>query len=254
MAVYLYYSLVPDVLVASMLPPDEFGEYYATGKKYKSKGQALFFEVDPSYRNPYFEIDAAFAQCQTKPDGTPKRSVYVSMYRVLEHLTPSALGKLYLTTAMGATLSLDRATAIPPVEPELHMYQTLAPINSLVVSRLSPAAYAADVTTAPSHLFRFPGVCFVELGLGALARDPENGQEGDLPYGFVQHLREALLQLTPNGKRNKLVQRVHSLVFPYRMVKHGFYVALGGEFLHYAMPSPEELRRDHGDWWRKANL
>ncbi len=28
----LYLSLIPQALVASMLPPEEFGRYYATGK------------------------------------------------------------------------------------------------------------------------------------------------------------------------------------------------------------------------------
>lgn len=47
----------------------------------------------------------------------------------------------------------------------------------MVVSVLDPAAYYADVTVKPSHSFSFPGMCFVELELGPLALDPENGQE-----------------------------------------------------------------------------
>jgi hypothetical protein len=254
MSVHLYFSLIPEALIASMLPPEQFGQYYATGHKFKSKGQALFFEIDPTYRHEYFDIDAAFAKCVAKPDGSPKNSVYVSMYRVMEHLSVSALGKLYLTTAMGATLGLSRGGGIPKPEQELHMYQDLAPINSLVVSRLDPAAFYADVTVIPSKLFRFPGMCFVELELGPLATDPENGQEGDLPYSFLQHLREALLELKPGNKRNKLVHRVHSLVFPFRMVKNGFYVGIGDEFVFYPMLSQSALRRDYSNWWRSANL
>ena len=253
MAVHLYFSLIPEALIASMLPPEQFGQYYATGHKFKSKGQALFFEIDPSYRHPYFDIDGAFAKCVTKPDGSPKSSVYVSMYRVMEHLTMASLGKLYLTTAMGATLGLSRGPVPAPV-PELHMYQDLTPINSLVVSRLDPAFFCADVTSTPSKFFRFPGLCFVELELGPLARDPENGQEGDLPYTFMQHLREALLEVRQKDKPNKLVHRVHSLEFPYRMVKDGFYLGIGPELVHYPMPSQTVLRRDHITWWRSANL
>jgi len=254
MSAHLYFSLIPEALIASMLPPDQFGQYYATGHKFKSKGQALFFEIDPSYRHEYFDIDGAFAKCVAKPDGSPKNSVYVSMYRVMEHLSMASLGKLYLTTAMGATLELSRAGEVPAPVPELHMYQDLAPINSLVVSRLDPATFCADVTSKPSKFFRFPGLCFVELELGPLARDPENGQEGDLPYTFMQHLREALMELKPGGKRNKLVHRVHSLVFPFRMVKGGFYVGIGAEFTHYPMPSQAVLRKDFSNWWRSANL
>ncbi len=254
MSIHLYYSLIPEALIASMLTPEQFGQYYATGHKFKSKGQAVFFEVDPEYRHPYFDIEGCFARCRARPDGAPKNSVYVSMYRVLEHLTLDALGKLYLTTAMGATLGIDRGDAVPQPKQELHMYQDLSPINSLVVSVLDPAGYYADVTTKPSHSFHFPGMCFVELDLGPLAIDPESGKEGDLPYSFMQHLREALLVLDPKDKQNKLVHRVHSLEFPYRMVKDGFYVGIGTELVYYPMLAQSTLRRDHITWWRSANI
>lgn len=254
MSIHLYFSLIPEALIASMLTPEQFGQYYATGHKFKSKGQAVFFEVDPAYRHPQFDIEGCYARCRPRADGSPKNSVYVSMYRVLEHMSLSALGKLYLTTAMGATLGLDRGAAPPAPKRELHMYQDLAPINSLVVSVLDPAGYYADVTTKPSHSFHFPGMCFVELDLGPLAIDPVNGQEADLPYPFMQHLREALMVLDPRDKQNKLVHRVHSLEFPYRMVKNGFYVGIGAELVYYPMPSHMTLRRDHITWWRSANL
>lgn len=254
MSIHLYFSLIPEALIASMLPPEQFGQYYATGHKFKSKGQAVFFEVDPAFRHPYFDIEGCYARCRAKPDGKPKNSVYVSMYRVLEHLQLGALGKLYLTTAMGQTLGLERAAALPKVRPELHMYQDLAPINSLVVSVLDPAGYYADVTTKPSHSFHFPGMCFVELELGRLAIDPENGLDTDLPYSFMTHLREALMVLEPKEKQNKLVHRVHPLEFPYRMVKQGFYMGIGPELLFYPMLDPATLRRDHPNWWRSANL
>ena len=254
MSIHLYFSLIPEALIASMLTPEQFGQYYATGHKFKSKGQALFFEVDPTYRNPYFDIDGCYARCTTKADGTPKNSVYVSMYRVLENLTLNALGKLYLTTAMGQTIGIPRGASLPEPREELHLYQDLAPINSLVCSVLDPAAYYADVTTKPSHAFNFPGMCFVELELGPLAFDPENGQEGDLPYSFMQHLREALMVLDRKDKWNKLVHRVHPLTFPYRMVKNGYYIGIGSEIVYYPMPSQVTLRNEYPNWWRSANI
>jgi hypothetical protein len=97
-------------------------------------------------------------------------------------------------------------------------------------------------------------MCFVELDLGPLAHDPENGQDDDLPYTFMQHLREALLVLKPATKENKLVHRVHPLEFPFRMVKGGFYMGIGSELVHYPMLSQPVLRKDHANWWRSANL
>ena len=47
MKIHYYLSLIPDSLIASMLPPEEFGSYYALGSHKRSRGQAIFFEIDP---------------------------------------------------------------------------------------------------------------------------------------------------------------------------------------------------------------
>lgn len=167
MTIHLYFSLVPEALIASMLEPEQFGQYYATGHSYKSKGQAIFFEVDPKFRHEFFNIDEGFERCVAHPDGTPKNSVYISVYRVLEHIPVSALGKLYLGTAYGQTLGLSRADSFPAKGKGLHMYQDLAPINSLVVSAQDPKTYYEKVTSQPNKFIRFPGLCFVELELAA---------------------------------------------------------------------------------------
>lgn len=255
MTIHLYFSLIPEALIASMLPPEQFGQYYATGHKYKSKGQAIFFEIDPAFRNDFFEIDDALKRCVPRADGTPKNSVYISVYRVLEHIPVSALGKLYLSTAYGHTLALDAGKIAPHEERGLHMYQDLVPVNSLVVSNQGPISFYEGVTSKPSKFIRFPALCFVDLGLGALATDPANGPVGDLPYSFIHHLRETLLELGgTDSKETKMVHRVHSLEFPYRMVKSGFYIGNGADLAFYPMLSHEDLRRDHNQWWRSANL
>ena len=263
MPVYLYFSLIPEALIASNLTPEKFGQYYATGSSYKSKGQCLFFEVDASFRNDYFAIDAAIARCVPAADGTPKHSVYVSLYRVLEHLPSAALGKLYLTTAYGHTVDLTRGELpekLPETDASLHLYQDLAPVNSLVVSNLDPIDFHASVTSNPTKFIRFPALCFVELELGELAHDPENGQASELPYPFIHHLRETLMVLRPktndepSTKDSKMVHRIHSLEFPYPMVRKGFYVGSGSDLAFYPMLSHRQLRDDNRQWWRSANI
>lgn len=260
MSVYLYFSLIPEALIASNLPPEQFGQYYATGSGYKSKGQCIFFAVDPGFRHDYFEIDTAIKRCVPAADGTPKHSVYVSVYRVLEHIPVSALGRLYLTTSYGHTLGIERGALPEEKGACLHLYQDLSPVNSLVVSNLEPAAFYDSVTNHPSKFIRFPGLIFVELELDELARDPENGKANELPYPFIHHLREALMVLQPrhddrpSTKDSKMVHRVHSLEFPYRMIKKGFYVGNGADFAFYPMLDHGELRDKHNQWWRSANL
>ena len=46
-ATHLYLSLIPQALIASMLEPSSFGRYYAVGTRVHSRGEAIFFEVDP---------------------------------------------------------------------------------------------------------------------------------------------------------------------------------------------------------------
>ena len=110
---HLYLSVMPEALVASQLPPHAFGAYYATGSRKKSRSQAMFFELDPDFRHEYFNIEAGYKRLVPHEDGSPKRSVYISIYRVLEHVPLSAIQKLYVTTRDGRTLGLDAADDIP---------------------------------------------------------------------------------------------------------------------------------------------
>lgn len=255
MDTYLYLSLVPEALIASQLPPEKFGQYYATGYGYKSKGQAVFFDVDLAFRDDYFDIDQALAHCVAHPDGRPKSSVYVSTYRVLEHVPASALGNLHLTTAYGATLPLTRSEGPLPSGNGLHLYKELAPVNSLVASSQGPREFYEEITVAPTKLVCFPALCFVELDLGELATDPVAGRGVDLPYENIHHLREVLIEVSQPDKATKLVERVQSQAFAYRMVRQGsgFFYGNGQELAFYPMPSHHELREHHPLWWRSAN-
>ncbi len=260
MDIHLYFSLIPEALIASNLPPEKFGQYYATGSSYKSRGQCLFFEVDSGFRSDYFDIPTALERCVPAAAGSPKHSVYVSVYRVLEHLPLAVLGKLYLTTAYGHTLALERGEMPAAEESCLHLYQDLAPVNSLVVSNLDAVAFYESVTIHPTKFIRFPGLFFVELELDELAKDPQNGQAASLPYSFMHHLREALMVLQPrtddqpSTKDSKMVHRVHSLEFPYRMVRHGFYVGNGKDLAFYPMLAHRDIRDRYKEWWRSANI
>jgi len=76
---YLYLSLTPEALIASMLPPYEFGNYLAVGTKKRTRGEAIFLEVDMEKLNNHFPLDLIEKRCVPKADGTPKRSVYLSI-------------------------------------------------------------------------------------------------------------------------------------------------------------------------------
>jgi hypothetical protein len=237
MTVHLYLSLIPEALIASMLSPEEFGNYYAVGSKKKSRGQAIFFEIDPDFKTKYFHIEEAIRRCVPHEDGSPKRSIYLSVYRVLENVPLNALGKLFLVTQDGRTL-----------------YREIAPVPPLVVSTLAPQAFYDLIVRNPTSLIKIPAVCFVELRLGQLADDPQNGNVGDLPYENIDHLRNCLLELRGKTIHTKMVDRLPPSVIPYRTIKNGVFVGNAERLIYYSLPPWEDLKKTDYAWWRSAGM
>lgn len=254
MSEHLYLSLIPEALILSQLEPEAFGAYYAVGSEGKTQGQAVFFELDPAFRHPRFSIDANLRRCVPHKDGKPKRSVYVSVYRVVEHVPLSAVRRLYLTTKDGRTLGIERSSGTPPdTDGGLHLYQEIAPLNPLVVSALGPASFHRFLMREGTPL-EVPSLCWTELRLGELAVDPENGSIGDLPYENIDHLRSCLSQLKTKMVTTKMVERLHPSGFAYRTVKDGVYYGTREGLALFPLPSAVELRDKHYHWWRSANL
>lgn len=254
MTVHLYLSLVPEALIASMLEPEEFGSYYAVGSKKKSSGQAIFLEVDPDFRSKYFRINEGISRCVPHEDGTPKSSIYIGVYRVLEHIDVSALGKLYLVTKDGRTLGIDPSKNTPALDDGLHLYKEIVPVSPLVASRLNPLEFFDLIVKNPTSLVTLPAIAFAELRLDELASNPEMGQVGDLPYSNMDHLREVLKDMKTKPVATKMVDRASPATFAYRTVKNGFFVGNESALAYYPMPSSDELRESNYRWWRSANM
>jgi hypothetical protein len=254
MATHLYLSLIPEALIASMLTPEEFGVYYAVGSAKKARGQAIFFEIDPKFRDDYFRIEEGFKRCVPHEDGSPKASIYISVYRVLEHIDLEAIQKLYLVTQDGRVLGLNPSTDIPEEGEGLHLYQEIAPVHPLVVSNRGPRDFYALIVNSPTSLISLPAICFVELKLGELATDPERGAVRDLPYPNIGHLRQCLVDLKTKTVDAKMVNRIQPASFPYRTIKSGIYIGNGDQLVYFAMPSQDELRTQYYRWWRSANV
>lgn len=254
MSVYLYLSLIPEALIASMLPPEDFGIYYAVGGKKKSSGQAMFFEVNPEFRSKYFRIQEGLARCIPHDDGAPKSSIYISVYRVLEHVPMAELGKLFMVTQDGRTLGLDHSEDFPTNDEGLHLYKEIAPVTPMVASRLNPVDFFDLIVRNPTSLVTLPAVTFTELRLGELAADPESGAIGDLPYANMDHLRGVLMDLKTKPVATKMVDRISPANFAYRTIKNGIFIGNERSLRYYPLPSNETLRIQHYRWWRSANM
>jgi hypothetical protein len=254
MAVYLYLNMLPEALIASMLPPHEFGTYMAVGTEKKSRGQAKFFSLDRSFKSDYFPMSEIESRCVTRADGQPKHSVYLSVYRVLEHVPMSAVGNLNLVTRDGRALEIPRTKTMPSCPHELHMYQEICPVRPRVVSSLDPQEFITFLTDSKKSI-HVPKIFFADLRLGDLAVDPEKGSSRDLPYPSLEHLRDCLKALrSAPGKGTKTVDRTPSDELPYRTVEHGFFLGDGKETLYYPMPGEQDLQGKYYEWWRSASM
>lgn len=251
---HLYLSLIPQALIASMLEPEAFGSYYAVGAQTHVKGEAIFFEVDPGFRSDDFPFHLVDERCVTQPNGAPKRSVYLSIYRVLSRIPVSALGDLYLVTNDGRTLALHREPYVAETASRLHLYQEFCPITPMVASRLEPHAFCRAITN-PEQPIHVPRIVFSELRLGDLAHDPMKGSARDIPYSNLEHLRDVLYEMQHNEtKPSKLVLKQVKEGVLYRMVQGGFYVGDQEEFAFYRFPDLDELENRYRNWWRSAQI
>ena len=254
MAVHLYLSLIPEALIASMLSPEEFGAYYAVGSEKKSRGQAIFFEIDPQFRGKGFQVDEAIKRCVPHDDGAPKSSIYISVYRVLENIPMEAIKSLYLTTQDGRTLKLDPSQNLPEQDKGLHLYREVSPVTPLVVSALGPETFYELIVKNPTSLIKLPAVCFVELRLDDLARDPENAAANDLPYKNIEHLRSCLVSLHSKAVSSKMVDRLPSSGIPFRTIKNGFFVGNAEKLMYFPFPEEKILVDKYYRWWRSATM
>jgi len=252
--IHLYLSMIPEALIASMLAPEEFGVYYAVGSQKKARGQAIFFEIDPDFRHDYFRIEEGIRRCMPHEDGSPKRSIYISVYRVLEHMSLDAIHKLYLVTQDGRVLGMESSEEFPEDTVGLHLYQEIAPVHPLIVSTLGPLEFYKLIVKNPVSLLSLPAICFVELRLGELAEDPEYGAVRDLPYSNIEHLRQCLVDLRTKTVHTKMVNRTQPASFPYRTIKSGIFMGNKERLLYFPMPSREELRAKNYYWLRSANM
>lgn len=253
MTVHLYLSLAPEALIASMLSPEEFSSYYAVGTTKKQHGEAMFVELDPNFRHDFFRIDEGLARCVAHADGSPKRSVYIATYRVLEHVPIQAMQHLYLVTAYGESLALEPSYDYPEDNAGLHLYQEIAPVTPLVVSTAGPVDFYEFLILNPESMVHIPAIAFVELRLGQLAYEPEFGAVEDLPYTNIHHLRECLVEIGTKSIHTKMVNRVQAIDFPYRTIKNGIYIGNSEKLVYFPLPTLDDLRNKYYRWWRSAN-
>jgi len=255
MAVHYYFMAFPmEALVASELEPDQFASYMATGKT-KSSSEALsFIEIKDGFGN-HFDWIHAQKKCVPHTDGRPKSSLYLSIYRTLEHIPLDALGTLYLVTRDGRALPIEKQSYENPKEwLGYALYKELCPVNPLAVSSLDPKKFGEYMTDKNSKV-HLPRIMFADLKVVDFDDMENSGNVGDIYDGNLQHLINCIENLRAGkGKLLKVVDRSYANRFGYQAIKDGIYVADQDGIVMYRMPSEEALKKDWYDWGRSAMI
>lgn len=251
---YLYLNLIPEALVVSMLPPQEYGKYLAVGSHRRTTQQAIFAELDPDFESDALPVGELDKKCVPHTDGAPRKSTYLSIYRVLENVPLSALKSLYLVTDDGRILELEQGEVPESTSSSLQLYQELAPMQPLVASSHSPAKFSTFITDR-SQPVSVEKIAFCDLKLNDLKDNPTLGLSDNLPYKDIPHLRDCLNSVWRKGSKDVKVvsRRIRAQIF-YRMIKTGFYIGEGDNMVCYPFPSLEELETTHYEWWRSAQF
>jgi hypothetical protein len=240
-----------EALIASQLEPEAFGLHMAVGTRKLTSGIITFLEIEPSFRHERFPLlDRIEEVCVLHPDGRPRASKYIAVYRVLEFLPLPAFRNLYLTTSDGRVLSLPASRGEREDDAGPSLFQELCPLSPLVVSGLGPTAFARHMTDEanPIHV---PRLLFADL---RLERDSRGRLSGDLPYANPGHLLECLGEVERAGdKRTKTVSRNPSMQGFFRSIRRGFFLGDPSGVQWYPFPSREELEVRHAWWWHSAS-
>ncbi|MCK4543275.1 MAG: hypothetical protein KAU17_13665 [Spirochaetales bacterium] len=251
-----YLTVFPaEALIASQLDPDQFGAHMAIGAKKGSSERLIFLDVEEKALEGSFDLDHAHRECVPHANGDPKHSVYLSVYRTLEHIPISALGNLYLTTKDGRSLMLSKkAYKAPDSSRGYYVYKELCPIPPVVVSSLAPKDFAVYMTD-PSVKISVPKILFAELKVIDF-NNRHTGHIGSLYDKRISHLLSCIATVTAKegAKKNKTFDRSHLESFSFQTISSGLYIGDGNELATYPMPGIDEIERDHYDWGKSAMI
>lgn len=255
MAIHYYLSAFPmEALIASELEPTQFGSYMATGSKKGSDELIIFAELEGGFGKD-FDWSYAEKKCVTHPNGDPKHSVYLSVYRTLENIPLSAMKSLYLTTRDGRSLELKRAESPElPKDREFYVYQELCPIKPLIVSKLAPEGFAQNLTDK-KNLVSVPKILFADLKTPNLDDMENTGNTGGFLLNKKAHFLSCVSSISDAaGKQNKTFDRSHVESFSFQTIASGIFLGDGKDLLMYPMPDVEEIKKSYYDWGRSALL
>lgn len=238
-----------EALIASQLDAEAFGQYMAVGRLHQTTGEEIFFEIDPGHAADSFNIDRARQECVPHPDGGPRRSKYVSIYRAMEKLPMAAFGRLYLATRDGRVLARESKEYTRNGDTGCSMFAELCPSSPLVVTLMQPPEFIKFATDLNNPI----GMPKIFLADMLIDQEPDGRLASYLPYQHPSHIVECIREVTENPtKKTKVVDRRPQLPSFFRTIRRGFFLGDQHGMKVYPFPTQDQMEEKHHLWWRSA--
>jgi len=243
-----------EALIASQLEPKKFASYMALGARKGSAEQLIFMTVEPEC-NDSIDWKHALTHCIPHRDGKLKNSVYLSVYRVVEHIPLEALGTCYLVTKDGLSLAIEKQDYIKTNNNDpFSLYQEICPVSPLAVSSFSPEDFAEHILNGSGKI-SLPAMMFADIRVIDFDDMENSGNVGGFYDHNIEHLKECLTEVQKkDGKKTKIVDRSYSSRFSYQVIGKGIFAARADKMVYYPMPSRDELKKIDYDWGRSAQI
>jgi len=246
-------------LVASNLPPTEFGRHYTVGSSRYYHGQVIFAQIDDNFRNEFFPIDRLLKEVVPNEAGRPKRTKFIATYRVLEHIDLSAFMDLYVTSVAGQVLRLEQK----PYERAhksgfIRTYQEICPFSAIVLSHMAPPEFGHYITD-PEQPKAAPKVMFTQIDftiddfLAQLESNPFH--TSPIPNVHPHKLKEQILEIQGNPNKATKAISLDSVLgrISFLKLRTGFWIASQEGEIFYPIPDHETLKKDHAEFVRSLD-
>jgi hypothetical protein len=257
---YLYMICFPNPsLIGSQLNPERFARHYTVGSARDYQGRLVFAELDPEFRNGFFDIEGGMKALVPHDDGRPKSTKFIASYRILENIDLSAIRALYLSTPAGYTMRIEPAPYETAPSPNvLRIYAEINPIRMLVLSKSNFADFGKYVTE-PGNPKGAPKIFYTQLEF--------NIDEFIEEFSLNPLMPPPIPGLHPSKLRDAIheVQRISAKVhkglsldcpfdrIPARMIRHGFMFAAGDDSRFFPMPDMQTIETDFYKYFKTMN-
>ncbi len=254
---HLYAIFFPNsALVASQYSPEQFARHYTSGSTRHYTGKVIFAELNPEFRNPYFDIENGYSGLVPHEDGRPKATKFISCYRVLEHLDFDFIDRLYLVTPEGAMIGLDSAPYDKVHKGDfLRIMVEIDPLRMLVLTGYDFSQFGTYITN-PKNPKGAPQILYtqVDLTIEDFLKDFEANplMHSPLPNIHPAKLRDAIYELRMNRNKQTKGLSLDSSINnkSYKYLRHGFMFASQEKSKFFPIPAMQEIEQMNYRFWK----